>query len=599
MCKIREVRGQISEFRSMIEKTKNILWIFFLIPLFTIHFSLSTVFASDNIFIKMRDEAISFFKPLSGTIKIVDGRKAIIDLGEKNSIKAGMRFNIFREEAPFKHPVTKEPIGYMESFIGKLEIKETYEDSSSGEIINGDVREGDKVRISEMQINMLFAQAPDTEWRIADSYYKLLKDTGRFQLIDTDIETNDTEKIIAEANKLGAEVVLFLSFKKDDTETIIQQKLFWAFDGKKFSEISLPIDNDFLKDLRIGDKYFKPYEEKHRVDIDLPFDAYMIASGDVNGDGQQELILSTDKDILIFTLGVDLQPALGGINIKGNSSDNIIWLDAIDLNNNGREEIIITKILGDRLDVKSVDSSVSENLFPKGSVVSLIYELRDNEFVLLYNEKVFLRKLDNKLLAQKYSIAEGYEGNVFRIIYEKGYKKHDDLKLPSGVNIYDFFYIPDQRGGKLILAYDEKGVLNLYNTDNVKLWKGTSNTGGFPKTFKKSTPTVMVERGEWSVKDRLLSRNNKILFVKRIPLLEMVKGIGYKSSQIRTLWWNGLSMEEDVLINDLNGNIHDYMIDSNKVLVLNSPMLGIRPGKILKGENPFGKVLTVYSIKGI
>lgn len=590
----------MSEFRSKRAMVKNLSGLFFLIVVFTIHFSFLTVYANDNPFINMRDEAVSYFKPLTGTLMVVEGKEAIINLGRKDSVKAGMRFSIFREEAPFKHPVTKEPLGFMESLIGKLEVKEVYEEKSSCEIINGDVKVGDRVRISAMQVDMLFYQSPDIDWYIADTYYKTLKDTNRFHLIDTDIETHEIEKIITKAKELGAEVVLFISMKESDTGAILQQKLFWTSDSVQFSEINSTIGSEFLSELSIGDKYFKLSEEKSRIDIDMPVDAFMIAEGDVDGNEQQELVVSTDRDILIFTLGVDLQPALNGMTIKGSSSDNIIWLDTLDLNRNGKDEIIITKMRSESLDSKSIDASMSEDAREKGSIVSFIYELRENEFVLLYKqENTFFRKVGNELVAQKYSLAEGYEGNVFRIIYEDDYKKGDNLKLPEGVNIYDFLYINDQRAGKLLFSYDEKGFLNLYNTDNVKLWRSKNNTGGFLKTFNKSSPTIMVDRGEWSVKDRLFLKNNKILFVKRIPLLEMVKGIGYRSSQIRTLMWDGLSMEEGVLIKNINGNIQDFMVDGNKVIVLNSPMLGLRPGKLLKGKNPFGKVLTIYSMKGI
>ncbi|NWF76853.1 MAG: hypothetical protein HXY53_09880 [Nitrospirae bacterium] len=602
MCKNTEIRQQMAEFRSKSKRAmvRNLSGLFFLIVLFTIHFSFLTVYATDNPFLKMRDEAVSYFKPLTGTLMVVEGKEAIIDLGRKDSVKAGMRFSIFREEAPFKHPVTKEPLGFMESFIGKLEVKEVYEDKSSCEIINGDVKVGDRVRISAMQVDMLFYQSPDIDWYIADIYYKTLKDTNRFRLIDTDIETYEIEKIIKKAKELGADVVLFLSMKEFDNEAILQQKLFWTSDSVQFSEISSPIGSEFLGELSIGDKYFKLSEEKSKIDIDMPIDAFMIAEGDIDGNGQKELVVSTDRDILIFTLRVDLQPALDGMTIKGSSSDNIIWLDTLDLNRNGKDEIIITKMQSNSLDTKSIDASMSEDARGKGSIVSFIYELRENEFVLLYkNENTFFRKVGNELVAQKYSLAEGYEGNVFRIIYEDDYKKGDNLKLPEGVNIYDFLYINDLRAGKLLFSYDEKGFLNLYNTDNVKLWRSKTNTGGFLKTFNKSSPTIMVDRGEWSVKDRLFLKNNKILFIKRIPLLEMVKGIGYRGSQIRTLSWNGLLMEEGVLIKNINGNIHDFIIDGNKVIVLNSPMLGLRPTKILKGENPFGKVLTIYSMKGI
>lgn len=108
----------------------------------------------------------------------------------------------------------------------------------------------------------------------------------------------------------------------------------------------------------------------------------------------------------------------------------------------------------------------------------------------------------------------------------------------------------------------------------------------------------MVDRGEWAIKDRLLPRNREILFVKRVPLLGVMKVLGFKSSQIKKLWWNGLSAEESVLIDNIKGAVLDYISSGDKIIVLASPMFGIIAGNILKGENPLRTMLYIYSIKG-
>ncbi len=111
--------------------------------------------------------------------------------------------------------------------------------------------------------------------------------------------------------------------------------------------------------------------------------------------------------------------------------------------------------------------------------------------------------------------------------------------------------------------------------------------------------TTMIDRGEWSVKDRLFLRNKDVLLVDRTPLLEMMKGLGYKRSRIQSLWWNGLSMEESVLVDNVGGTIFDYAVAGQKILFLASPMFGIKPGNILKGENPLRTELYIYTVKGI
>jgi hypothetical protein len=537
-------------------------------------------YADDNPLNKMRDETISYFKPMTGRVIMVEDKKVVVSLGTKDSVKTGMRFKILREGAPFKHPVTKETLGTLESSIGTLEIKEVGPDSSTGIIIEGDAKEGDKVRISEIKVDMLFCQSKDIDWYLADSYYRNLKEAGRFNIIDTSLETDEPSKVIEEARRLHAEVALLLTAKPVGSGTLLIQRLFWVSDGLKFSDLDTKVDVAYAKELGFGEEFFTLHKEETLLKFDLPFDSRFVTTGDINGDGKQEIILSTGKDINVYALGVDLQPVIGEVCIKGSNLEDHLWLDSIDLNRNGRDEIIITSMKGN-------------------DVTSYIYELKDNKFILLYKDNVFMRRIDNRLIAQAYSRAEGFEGDVFNIIWEGEYKKGGTVKLPKNVNIYDFIYIDDpQTGKKLVLAYDENGFLNLYDDMDRKIWRSKSSTGGFLSTFKKSAPSTLTERGEWAVKDRLFLRNREILFVKRIPLLKMIKGLGYRSSQIKNLRWNGLSMEEGVLIDNIKGTVLDYTPTGDKIIVLASPIFGIKPANILKGENPLKTVLYIYSIKG-
>ncbi len=550
--------------------------------LFSLFFALCSsamVYADDAPLHKMRDEVISYFKPMTGKVTMVEGKKVVFSLGAKDNVKTGMRFTILREGSPFIHPVTKEPLGKLESSTGKLEVKEVGPDQSTGYIITGDAKEGDKIRISESKVSMLFCQSNDIDWYLADSLYRALKETGRFNMIDTDIETDNPSKVIEEAKKLKAEVALLVTAKAGESGTLLTQRLFWANDSMKFSEMEAKVDVAYAKKLRFGEELFISQTGEAWLQFDMPYGARFITIGDIDGDGKQEILLSTGKDIRVYTPGIDLQPALGGVQITGYGSDDILWVDTIDLNKNGIDEVIITSLGGD-------------------DVTSYIYELRGTEFILLFKGNFFLRRLENRLIAQAYSKAEGFDGDVFSIIWDGEYKKGDRIKLPKGVNIYDFVYVDDPHTGRVILAYDEDGFLNIYDEKGIRIWRSKTDMGGFLSTFKKAAPTVMIDRGKWSMKDKLMLRNREVLFVKRVPLFEMAKGLGYKSSQIKNLWWNGLSMEESVLIDDIRGSVIDYAVAGDKIIVLASPMFGIKHENILKGENPLRTMLYIYSMKG-
>jgi hypothetical protein len=570
--------GQIAKCKKQREK----ILCFILCALCSVLLSLCTpiiTYADDNPLNRMKDETISYFKPMMGEITMVEDKKIVINLGAKDSVKTGMRFNVLREEAPFRHPVTKELLGKLELSVGRLEIKEVGPDSSIGAIIEGEAKEGDKVRISEIKVNMLFCQSKDIDWYLADSYYRNLKETGRFNMIDTGLETDDQLKVLEEARRLHADVALLLTAKAVDSGIVLTQRLFWVSDGLKFYEMDAKVDVSYTKELRLGEEFFTPLKEVPWMEFDLPFNSRLVTTGDIDGDGKQEIVLSTGRDVKVFMPGVDLQPALGGIQIKGSGLDDHIWLDSIDLNRNGRDEIVVTSKRRDE-------------------VTSYIYELSDNEFRLLYKDNFFLRRIGNRLIAQAYSRAEGFEGAVFEIVWEGEYKKGKEIKLPEGVNIYDFIYLDDPQMGRFTIAYDEKGFINVYDSKNIRVWRSKTNTGGFLTIFKKAAPSIMVDRGEWAIKDRLFLRNSEVLFVKRFPLLEVIRGLGYKSSQIKTLWWNGLSIEEGVLIDNIKGSILDYTVAGDKVIVLVSPMFGIKAGNILKGENPLKTMLYIYPMKG-
>jgi hypothetical protein len=552
----------------------------------------SSAYAVENSLDRMTDDVLSYFKPVHGVITKVEGKACFVNIGGKDAVRKGMRFTVMREEAPFRHPVTKELLGKMEALIGKLEIREVAADSAVAEIVEGDPRAGDKIRISEIPVNILFCQSRGVDWQSADSYYRKLKETGRFTIIDTAVETEDPAEVIREAKRLQADVALLLTAKKTDKGVFLTRKLFWVSDGSKFDEADTALDAASAKEMTFGGQFITLPSQEAWLQFDAPRGAKLLTVCDIDGDGKQELILSSGKDIAVYTYDAELHPAFGGIGIKGSSDDDHLWLDAIDLNKNKRDEIIVTSMKGD-------------------TVVSSVFEYNGNEFVLLYKTDMFLRKIDERLMAQPYSRNYGFDGEIFNMRWEGEYKKGEAVPFPEGVALYDFIFYEDPKAGTLLLSRDEGGFFSAYDEDRRKLWRSKNSTGNFLRTFKKFRPstltkndpvvgdTPMVDRGEWSIKDRLCRNNRDILYVKRIPLLDMLQGIGYKKSQIRILRWNGLSMEDDVLVDNIGGTLLDYAVDHDKIIVLASPLFGIKPGNILKGESLGNTELLIYPLKGL
>ncbi|MFZ2197815.1 MAG: VCBS repeat-containing protein [Thermodesulfovibrionales bacterium] len=536
----------------------------------------SFAFAEEDPITALKDSTLKFFKPVSGTITGVEGNKVVIDIGLKNEIMSGMRLNVLSEGEPFIHPVTREMLGRVESATGKVEVKDVQQEISSGLILEGKAKPGDKVRISATKVKVLFCQDKKIDWYLADELYRKLKETGRIEMIDTALETSDQALVLSEARRLGAELALILTSREADKGTLVMEKLLWVSDGSQFFETQVKVDVAYAKDLKFGAEYFTPQAGEAVLMYNMPSGARHVTTGDFDGDGKQEIMLDTGKDARAYLPAADLQLLW---ELKGAGSDDHLWIDSIDLNKNGRDEIVITSMRN-------------------GEVFSDIYELEGSEFRKLWEGKYFLRKIGTDLIAQAYSKSDGFSGDISFIKWEGDYKTGEKLRLPKGVNIYDFAFIEGADKGKNVFAYDEKGFLNLYDANGVRVWRSNTFTGGFLNTVKKEAAAVYLEGGEWAVKDRLTIRNREVVVVHRVPVAEMAKGIGYKSSRLKNFWWNGFSMEEGVLIDNIKGTLLDYVVAGDKIIVLASPIMGIKFENILKGENPLGSVLYIYSVKG-
>jgi hypothetical protein len=547
---------------------------------------------------QLKDETLSYFKPLKGNIVSVEGDTIVCDIGAGSGIRKGMRVTIFKEGMPFLHPITKEPMGKVETPSGTAEVKEVNKDSSILRILKGNASVKDIVRISEIRIRVLFYQDRSVDWNLGDSYYQSLKKSGRFTIVDTSLDSADDARIVAEARKLNTEAVLILTEKDSDKGSLLKQRILWSDDASKLLESEVKVGSEYVKGLRAANPMTTPVSSAGDALLffDLPYSGRLVTAGDFKGDRKQELVIGTSRELRVYTMSTNLENTY---EIKGSSNDDFLWVDTMDVNGDGRDEIIVTSLRGRSVDVTS--ESMEPIIKDEGRLVSYVYGLEGSEFSLLGKANLFMRVLPPfGLIAQRYEEGGGYKGPVFRVSYQGGrFEEGEELKLPKGVNIYDFVFMEGPGGVKYTLAYDDSGRLSLYNETGLRVWQSKENYGGFPETFKRTSPTVMIGRGEWSIKDRLYVKGRESFAVKRIPLANIARGLGYKSSDIKTLWWTGFSMEENTLVEGISGAVTDYACYGDKLVVLSKPLFGFKPQNILKGESPLGSMLYVYSLRGM
>jgi len=527
----------------------------------------------------LKEEILSFFVPVSGIIKSIDDQSVSIENGSSALIKSGMRISAFKEGESFIHPVTKEPLGKMELAVGNIEIISADAALINGKILSGKPEsfQGARIKIPARKIRLFFYQG-NLDWYLGDAYYHALLDSGRFELIDTGIQTANFSEIIAEAKTKGAEVAVILSSEELKSSVAITQKLYWVSDGKQFSDTKTTAHLASVKQLKFSAGLFAPRDGEALLTYKLPFSARRIAVGDFDGDGNPDIVLASGDHVAVYKPDVDLK-LLWEVDVPG--ADEILWLDTLDVRKDGKDMLLITTI-------------------HHGNVNSFIYELQGNAFKLVWKaEDMFIRKVENSIVSQGYSKSSGFDGKMYSMVYSDGrFARTDEFRMPKDIAIFDFQYVYTPDGRRGFFAWDDNGYLNLFNDKGVRIWASKEDFGGFADSYKKESQIIMIEKGSWFIKDRLVAINTEVLAPKRKSMLGFARSLGYSGSEIRSFWWNGITVDERGFLDEMSGNILDYTVVGDRILVLVKPYLFGQAQSLLKGQNPTGIMLYVFSAKG-
>ncbi|MFN3739915.1 MAG: FG-GAP repeat domain-containing protein [Thermodesulfovibrionales bacterium] len=523
---------------------------------------------------KLIEDLTGFFKDIKAEVLSIDGDYLRIGAGLKDGMKQYMRFDIVTAKK-IKHPVTEEEIWTGDIKTGRVEIVRVEEDFSEGRMLEGVAEPGSRIILSNSTFKVYVQEEKGIDYFIVDDFIRELKKTGRFEIVN---------------NKSLSDIVIILSLKDETHElskdvpvadssyggnkTVVPkllQKALWTQTGNPFFESEAELQRDYIEKL---EKDRALYEEELKssdllLSFRLPGSVRFINIADIDGDGKEELILARDDSIEIYSLGVTLK-GLHEIKLKGE----VLGLYNADLNGDGKAEIIVSALQDNR-------------------ATSHIYELRDGEFSSIYKETGFIRYINGKLFTQPYSPYDGPSGEIKELkpsfmspVGEKSQlllvsASTPDLSLKQGYDIFSFVFVNDC----MTLTYDDRGYIYLHDKDGKLLWRSEKDTGGFFSTFPKASRSPLLKEEEWTLKDRLIIEDEKIYLIRRTPVSGIAKGIGWSSSSIVSLRWDGKDMIEEK-IKEVGGAIVDFYLTKDRLYVLQKPFMGISLSSLLKGENP-------------
>ncbi|UCD35090.1 MAG: VCBS repeat-containing protein [Nitrospiraceae bacterium] len=543
-------------------------------------------------------KVLAYFEPLNGLVTEQDGTEVTISLDEGGPVRRGMRLSVYREGEPFYHPVTNELIGRTEEFVGRIET--AGEEGSSGmypcTVLSGDVREGDRARISSSKIKLAFFQDRKANWPVSEAFYNELRDSGRFELVESYAPDINPDSVLNIAGNLRAEAVLILSTPLREGARVLSAELYWVEDRDHFASIEEKVQDAAAVVLPEEEFIVRSFTDREPWrKLSLP-GGQLVAMGDVDGNGTADFIVSDGRDIQIYSVDRELRELW---NIKGEGEGEHLSLDVLDCNANGRAEIFVTSVVN----AGKISPEVHELYTEPIRVNSFVLEFDPSQGYerIADNIPYFLRVMGKTLLMQGFNAKHIFRGPVYSALCkDQRYMPGDALELPEQADIYGFTYVDwNSTGVTDLLTFDSNGHLYLYGQDGHLKWRSPDSYGPFPFSFESRTTSPVNRTVKWSLRGRLspirTDRGQEIVVLKRSPLLPNVPGLGIKNARVFSLWWDGGGMDTRMVLDEIPGAVTDFWIQGRDLYIISRGGLYTLFGNLIKGELSKGSMLYFYS----
>lgn len=190
---------------------------------------------------------LTYFPKVNGTVTLVDNETVVVNLGKEKGVAKGVLLTVYRDGAPFHHPVTGVPLGRFEEEVGIIEVDQVEGDHLKARKISPDeaIRSGDRVRISAARIPVgVTSLSPDGPDFLVTELVSALSETGRFRvdLLPVQAGSHDASK----QNKL---YLIRLTTSKEEGQFLMKLEIQNTRTGKLISEMTVQVVQSEESDL--------------------------------------------------------------------------------------------------------------------------------------------------------------------------------------------------------------------------------------------------------------------------------------------------------------------------------------------------------------
>ncbi|GAK61448.1 integrin-like repeat protein [Candidatus Vecturithrix granuli] len=580
-----------------------------------------------------------YFPNVKGTVVSVQADNVFIDLGIEHDIVTGAQLAILQEGVEIVHPTTGKVLGSYEKLLGILQVTEARDKFSVAQVIWTDagtevapgmmvggipgrvkvgmlpVKPAEDAEIDSLTVQRAVVQALQADERFtvfdeADLRAAAMKagiaadqliEKSSLLEINTILQAHNFLQVNVQpetgSDKILAQVALLspqdeeigsvqemvdrgqapLALNKPPappTPAVAEKTPVSSATVETPPPAVLPPSQPAVSPQRTQEKFWKS-------DI-LRMKAHKLAVGDLTGDGQNEVVITSQSEIEIYTHGVlgekDSFRLIG--KLEGFTSDSILNVDVADINQNGQAEIFLTTLQTISSDVQVFeyhDGRFREIWSTKGVVMRVLH--RPGAEPLLIGQNT-TSSLAFEFLSGKVA-AYGWDG--------KNYTRQEALNIPGRMNIFGLALADVNADGvEESLWYDHDDRIQLFR-NKALVWRSRSYEPYRMNVIRKGEEDdddAVDRKARGRIELTKIKADNamRLVLINNLRSFRVLQGLPmYNGSRFLIFRWNGEKFSEEFTSEEFDGYITDYVVtdidqDEQQEIVL---------AMVLKGDNFF------------
>jgi Flagellar assembly protein T, C-terminal domain len=544
---------------------------------------------------EIADRMAAAFPKVAGQVIGLEKERILLDLGAKDAVIAGLELQAYREGQEFKHPYTGQILGKLDRDVGRVRIVEVQPNFSVAEIIQQTegtmVQQGDKVRVTSARVIVALPNVDVTDVAGAntrsvtrDLTNALIK-TNRFEVMpDQRIRAALAEEKLGATDQFADPAVLQALWKRLRVTAVLLAKLSLLEKAVRWDvQVLSTVRGDTITLASAEVKGAAPKvastpargggnfagQDAPRIDQvalrsqEVPFKGRAMAAGEFTGDGTVKLAITDGQGVFIYDVGRNGVTQIA--SIPGLTSDNVIALDAADINGNGLAEIFVT--------------NVSEN----AGLRSYVLEYQNGKYVKIWQDvQLHFRVMAGvggglQLFAQTNGDNQPFDGPVRRYTWQgsRYAPTSETVPLPKAFpNLYGFALADvDGDGAPEILVLDNQDYLRVFDRSGGEIYRSSDHFGGTELTLAHD-PTRSGENPRSGIQPKQIMLQGRMFYQdimgdgkKQLVLPRNTPSTGYifqtrmyDKGKVLGLGWDGAGMQPIWETREVPGYIADFAL---------------------------------------